>query len=345
MRQGFTLVEMLVVVAIIGILAGLISAVAMNAIKKAKRAAVNIEISLIDQTLKAYKDKYGEYPPDGTDMAIDAGTQVPVLVLNHFRRLFPKADLTSNPRGLAQLQMLQTATHIDTSTHISNYNPTTALAFWLGGVPENLANKNSKLIGFSANPLYPLDNTGSRIGPYFEFDSNRLDVPTGATNQMCRTYTANGLNNGYPYVYFRAELSQKGAAPNNTSPFIKGKEVYLMNNYRSVKAVLFNGPNATAIPTVSQLPLSVKAYFDATSINWANPTSYQILFCGFDNSFGRGNIYNTGRWNTSWTNNNSKPANIFYEYNNKSVATEYDPNTLDDQSNFIKGDTIGDDLP
>ncbi len=67
LRHGFTLVEMLVVVAIIGILAGLITAAATVAIKTAKKAVITMEFTQLDQALKAYKDKYGEYPPDGTD--------------------------------------------------------------------------------------------------------------------------------------------------------------------------------------------------------------------------------------------------------------------------------------
>jgi prepilin-type N-terminal cleavage/methylation domain-containing protein len=336
LRRGFTLVEMLVVIAIIGILAGLISVAAVKAIAAAKRAVISIEISELDQALKNYQNKFGEYPPDGTDTTISTTSNgVPDVFLRHFQRVFPRADLTSNPEGQKQLQALQAAAQ--------NYNPTTALAFWLGGVPENNSNSKSRLIGFSQNPKYPLETTStSRIGPFFDFDFNRLDVPLNATNQIFRTYTAKGVNNGYPYVYFRAELRQKGTAPTQAPPFIKGKEVYLTKNLHAVKALFFNSPNSVAIPTNAQLQRSVKAYFDVTSQNWANPTSYQIIFCGLDNAFGTGNLYNTGRWNTTW---GTKPANFFYEYSNKNVVGGYDTNNYDEQTNFLKGTVIGDDLP
>jgi prepilin-type N-terminal cleavage/methylation domain-containing protein len=341
MRRGFTLVEMLVVVAIIGILAGLISVAAVGAIKNAKRAVVTVEISQLDQALKDYKTKYNEYPPDGTDLTISPTntTGIPDVVLRHFRQVFPKADISPttplgqpNPQGQAQLLVLQTA--------MQYYNPTTALAFWLGGVPETLNNPKSKLVGFSQNPMYPLtDPSNSRIGPFFEFDFNRLNVPAGAANQMCRTYTAQGANNGYPYVYFRAEIGQKGRA---RQPFTRGKEEYLTRSLLSVKAVYFNSPNSAVIPQTNQIPQSVKAYFDVTSQSWANPKSFQILFCGFDNAFNSGNLYNTGRWNPAW---NPKPANMFYEYNNSGIPGGLDNNASDDQANFLGKPTIGDDLP
>ncbi len=70
---GFTLVEMLVVITIIGILAGLVIPAVVVAMRKAKEATIVMEISQLDMALKAYKEKFGEYPPDfaGLDGSLD----------------------------------------------------------------------------------------------------------------------------------------------------------------------------------------------------------------------------------------------------------------------------------
>src|SRR5687767_3618331 len=69
-RPGFTLVELLVVITIIGILAGLITVAAVGALKKARETEVRTEINQIDSALMEYKNKTTAFPPncqtDGT---------------------------------------------------------------------------------------------------------------------------------------------------------------------------------------------------------------------------------------------------------------------------------------
>jgi general secretion pathway protein G len=62
-RQGFTLVELLVVVVILAILIALLVPVIMAAVRTARSAAVTAEINQLAQALAAFKEKYGEYPP------------------------------------------------------------------------------------------------------------------------------------------------------------------------------------------------------------------------------------------------------------------------------------------
>ncbi|MBL8830593.1 MAG: prepilin-type N-terminal cleavage/methylation domain-containing protein, partial [Planctomycetaceae bacterium] len=62
-RTAFTLVEVLIVIAIIGMLAGLGTAAVRMALSKARQAAVFIEIDQLSQALNAYKERTREYPP------------------------------------------------------------------------------------------------------------------------------------------------------------------------------------------------------------------------------------------------------------------------------------------
>ena len=177
---AFTLVEMLVVITIIGILAGLVTAAAIRARIAAKNAAVAIDISQLDAALKAYKEKFGEYPPDNETN--------PLVVQRHLAKAFPRYSNLSGWRADATAAGMPTLT------------PQTALVFWLGGRYDATT---GQFTGFSANPIDPFDNNPSGIGPFFEFDPTRLSShkywPQEAVGD---TTTGAGA-----LVYFRAENS------------------------------------------------------------------------------------------------------------------------------------------
>ena len=63
-KKGFTLVELLTVIVMIGILASLITGAAIMARAAVRRTVVLSEIGQLDVALKNYKTKFGEYPPD-----------------------------------------------------------------------------------------------------------------------------------------------------------------------------------------------------------------------------------------------------------------------------------------
>ena len=61
-RTGFTLVELLVVISIVGLLAGLMSVAIPRAMEAGKKAKVKGELTAIVAAVKAYKQEYGFYP-------------------------------------------------------------------------------------------------------------------------------------------------------------------------------------------------------------------------------------------------------------------------------------------
>ncbi|HZQ47487.1 MAG TPA: type II secretion system protein [Verrucomicrobiae bacterium] len=71
-RAGFTLIEMLVVIAIIGILAALIVGGAGYAISKGRQSRVQAERDALVTYIQSYKKAKGFYPPDNTNNTAQA---------------------------------------------------------------------------------------------------------------------------------------------------------------------------------------------------------------------------------------------------------------------------------
>jgi prepilin-type N-terminal cleavage/methylation domain-containing protein len=74
-RTGFTLVEMLVVIAIIGLLAALLVGLAPTAVSKMRTSRIQGELASLETALSYYQTKKGYYPPDNTSMT----TQSPLF--------------------------------------------------------------------------------------------------------------------------------------------------------------------------------------------------------------------------------------------------------------------------
>ena len=63
-KSGFTLVEMLVVITIIGILTALLIPVVKGARARARLQVARAQISEIEKALETFRDSFGRYPPD-----------------------------------------------------------------------------------------------------------------------------------------------------------------------------------------------------------------------------------------------------------------------------------------
>ncbi len=175
-RRGFTLIEMLAVVAIISVLVSLVTAAAYMARVRVKIARIAMEAKQLEAACLAYRERFGELPPDGTE-DVD-------VIRRHLRKAFP----------------LWTASDSDINTLVANLDPSTALMFFLGGPQDT----NGRPIGFSPNPRNPfaLTPTEGRIGPFYEFKRDQI-----STVNTFR-YFPPGVNKNNElgvFVYFRAE--------------------------------------------------------------------------------------------------------------------------------------------
>jgi prepilin-type N-terminal cleavage/methylation domain-containing protein len=175
-RRAFTLVEMLTVIVIIAVLAALLLPAVMAARRRATVSAMKVEVHQLVDALEAFKEKFGDYPPDGTN-----GDDLKAFL----RRAWPKYNFAA------------TAT-----PPWANVTPLTALRFWLAG-PDGK--------GLCANPYDPFGQNATslqnRIAPFYDFDPGRLgsaqDKPAPFSNLLLYR-PKNNKPGSDPYVYYKA---------------------------------------------------------------------------------------------------------------------------------------------
>ncbi len=234
-RAGFTLVEMLTVIVILGLLAGLITAAVGAARTRARRAIDKIDLAQLQMALEKYKQEFGEYPPDFTfinyNMSDDADPirrQARNDLVRHIRKRWPRYDgvgLFAGNVHLSFIASLSTFGLAEAPTGPTDdpmkrriyLDPASALAFWLGGLPEEMT--ELKPNGFHEDPANPFRTGRPRTAPLFDFDTRRFvwteEDPfstTGGVRGM-RYYPASAeVPDGTPasptdyapYVYFKA---------------------------------------------------------------------------------------------------------------------------------------------
>ena len=152
--RGFTLVELLIVVAIIGILAALVVTSAMYAIYHARNAAVLAEARNIEAALLQLKQQHPglqSFPPDGT-----AGAASIEAFVN---KMFDRRVASDAPAlGID----INTGNRI--AADLVDIGPTESLHFWLSGFGQDpqrpLSDPNRATAGFNFDPLRLTDEDG-----------------------------------------------------------------------------------------------------------------------------------------------------------------------------------------
>ena len=283
-RSGFTLVELLIVIAIIGILAGLL-AWGVNAARVAiLRRAQTAEMASLASAVERYREKYGDYPPDGSSW--------PVMEA-HLRKAFPNILITElnilNPANFANNAYVRNDNDT-TGTHPLGgrvMDPAESLVFFLGGFSSDPQRPLTGPGGpFKLNPSVPgslMYNT-QRENAFFEFKTNRLTLTPDATfsndeshyvemvpNDLLPVYVGQGPSiqqRGVPITYFDSRTYQLAGGYYNF--YVPGAVATSPN---CARPFLANGVNnSVALPVKPQL--------------YANDRTYQIMNAGYDNLYG-----------------------------------------------------------
>jgi len=288
-RSGFTLVELLAVIMIIALLAGLLTPAVMKSMSSSRAAAVKAEIDLLSTALMNYKNEYGSLPPSDMRGLWSGGavnTNHPAY--KHLQRIFPRSsEVTSGNLVSPYYWMAQ-------------MSPAQALVFWLQGYFDNpqfpLTN------GMALNAATPRAGTAAaNRKELFDFDESRLLAataywPTGAPftpasqqfvarnlapSQFARDYPVyfpGQANTGLPYVYFSSSSYSTSPTANVTSAVGNSLDLYytaIGNGNTTAIAPYFNSSNCTVNPSQQ---------------SWAqlhmNPDTFQLIAAGADGTYG-----------------------------------------------------------
>ncbi|TWU07645.1 putative major pilin subunit [Stieleria varia] len=192
-RSGFTLVELLVVITVIGVLAGIAIPAINIALKTARKAAMNAELNVISEGIENYKLKFGDYPPDFSDFNV---------VERHYRKVFPDIQQSE----ITLLFRLGDSIADNTAAQMQAGNGAVwgdniLIAAGAGTIPTGMSviDRAEALVwslgGFSADPQRPFTGTG---GPLLFFGSASDDPTDPAFYQYNPTRNA-------PLVTFEPE--------------------------------------------------------------------------------------------------------------------------------------------
>lgn len=321
-RKGFTLVEILTVVIIIGILISLLVPSLAAAFRTAKRAQVNAEMDALKVGLKKFQGD-NSIPATSRVVCSEAGNYSEAFfnaqlapadaavaiaetprTLTAFRSIFPKVRLstTGSPGPIPGIGFYDFNGNgkLDTKPYVLGGEE--CLVWWLGGIPQPTGTAFG-MIGFAAvlgNPFQPslyFDANGKPVTPpreasYYEFPSGRLVDPDGdGVPGFADPYSV--PNRSRMYAFFSDSIS--GIRPDDC-----GNDMEPEGSARSPWA----GFNLSAANVASQAPNPYTAGPVLPTDSAGNlipgyvPTvwqggGWQIICAGDDGLFGSGGCYDT----------------------------------------------------
>jgi prepilin-type N-terminal cleavage/methylation domain-containing protein len=267
-RGAFTLVELMVVIAIIAVLVALLSAAVFRILRKGPEVQVRNDISQLSTSVQSFQTAFKvNYIPSRIrlreDLNYQLNNQYEADSLQYLQMLWPRLAGSAHTGGVG----------VDwngdgqvTPGAFWDLEGDQCLVFFLGGIP---ALNPAGALGFStdaADPSLAPSPGAPRKGPYFDaFQSSRLLVrnPSGAALFTFYSYTD-------PY-------------DRPASATVPAKQVYAY--FSSYKGQ--NGYNRYG--TSDCLSLGVSPYMEGAS-RFYNPNGFQIVCAGLDGVFGRGSL-------------------------------------------------------
>jgi general secretion pathway protein G len=270
-RRGFTLIEMLVVIAIIAILVAMVASAVMNMLGKAPALQDRADITALTAALQQFKAKYGSYPPSRIHLVATAATYdftkpTQKDTYNIIMKMFPNMnwtniDWTGNnnlPTPFATLYPKGIILEGDQ-----------CLVFFLGGIP--MSGSPNACTGFSKSTTNPAQPGGERL-KFYDFQPARLT--------SIHTVVINNTPSPSPFFSYLNGFGNKEYAYFSTGT--RGT-----NRYNSAAGT---GTGRTDCQTLGVTPYATSAGPAPTFLNpsFVNPDSFQLISAGQNGKFGQG---------------------------------------------------------
>ena len=173
---GFTLVELLIAIAILAILTGLLAAGIMPVLTTVRETAITTEMKQIDQAIENFRNQYGFYPPS-FEAGIDANGNVVGItsaddLARYINRISPNhAEGETHPVHTTETRLGHWYDEVG-----QYLDQESSLVFWLSGLCKN---KQYPLSGGSNAATAPLvahnyGNDNIERDVFFDFKTGQL---------------------------------------------------------------------------------------------------------------------------------------------------------------------------
>lgn len=270
---GFTLVEVLVVITIIGILAALLIPAIGGVVARGKETAIAMEVEQISQALEAYKNEYQDYPPDYSDLSV---------VVRHFRKFAPQI---SND-DLAVLSVITSDANGNTTA--TAVNRAEALVLALGGYSDD---KRRPLTGAGGpfiiiDPTQPINRQNIRYNvdltnKLFDMDLGRLTLNNqdfegpGEISDGIPALLPRGLSQ--PYIYFDSHTYNLVASGNTViaNGYYGGVDAGGIRPYMTFQQPRAPGGNTYGTKAAA-----------ASGFRFQKAETFQVISAGLDDIYG-----------------------------------------------------------
>ena len=311
-RGGFTLLELLIVVAVIAVLIALLVPALRGVVGQANDAAVRSELSGLEAGIASFHSAYGRNPPSYVNLTLNdaetafADPRTFATMRNIFGTLIDQQLMIGS---LANTGFYANQGAGDDGSRV--LKGAECLVFFLGGMPAgpavnddgaiDVTRPSRELAGFSDNPRDPFSVLGSgggsyavadknrRTGPFYDFDPSRLIYPDEIGDGVWFMYVDRYAGQRTPILY--AESNEGRAYAPRDVRYGAGRAGSAFLNADGTPSLAYGPYRFTAAINTDADP-------DVPSGAFVNPKGYQLISPGEDGQFGGGGLYQDEEYKT-----------------------------------------------